>query len=119
MSHTEITDTASIFIVGSETTATLLNGATYYLLKTHRVLKKLQKEIRETFSRDEEINLVSTQKLKYLHAVVEEALRVFPPASSIFPRRTGDIPEEIDGHIVPPNVSCPSSILSVYDFTNF
>ena len=106
MSHQEVTDTASILIVGgSETTATLIIGATYYLLKNPEVLKKAQDEVRSTFIKDEEININSVYKLTYLRAVVEESLRIYPPGSSIFPRRTGAVPETIDGHVVPPDVS--------------
>lgn len=108
MTHAEITDTACILIVGgSETTATLLSGATYYLAKNPRVLKKAREEVRMTFEKEEDINLLSLGKLPYLQAVIDESLRIYPPAASIFPRRTVGW-EMIDGHHVAPDVSAPS-----------
>jgi len=105
MNHSEIIDTASILIVGgSETTATLLCGLTYYLLTTPHVLKRLQSEIFHAFTTEDEINLRTVSRLPYLDAVVQEALRMYPPASSTFPRRTPREGEIIDGQFVPGNV---------------
>ncbi|KAF2122857.1 putative benzoate 4-monooxygenase cytochrome P450 [Lophiotrema nucula] len=106
MNREEVVDTASILIVGgSETTATILCGLTYYLLVTPRVMQKLQDEIRSTFSSEADIHLRTLTRLPYLDAVVEEALRMYPPASSIFPRRTPSEGDEIDGYYVPGNTS--------------
>lgn len=106
MSREEVVDTASILIVGgSETTATLLCGLTYYLLVNPHVMERLKQEIRSTFTTEEDINLRTLTSLPYLDAVVEEALRMYPPASSIFPRRTPPEGEMIDGRFVTGNVS--------------
>ncbi|ORY14671.1 cytochrome P450 [Clohesyomyces aquaticus] len=106
MNREEVVDTASILIIGgSETTATLLCGLTYYLLVTPHVMERLQDEIRSTFSTEDEIHLRTLTRLPYLDAVVEEALRMYPPASSIFPRRTPPEGDIIDGKFVPGNTS--------------
>ena len=60
-----------IVVAGSETTATILTGATYLLLKNPAVLKKLESEIRR-FSTEEELTFLSTSQLPYLNAVIEE-----------------------------------------------
>lgn len=80
MTLDEIRINASLLVVaGSETTATALSGVTY-LLGTHpEVLAKLTKEVRETFSSESEIDLISVQHLKYMLAVLDEGLRLFPP----------------------------------------
>jgi cytochrome P450 len=80
MSIEELRETCvSITLAGSETTASSLCGTIYYLLKNPRALEKLVKEVRTTFSTEEEINMANTQNLKYGLAVIEESLRIFPP----------------------------------------
>lgn len=60
--------TAILIIAGSEITATILVGVTYYFLTNPSVHQKLIQEIRSTFHADEEITNASTQNLAYLHA---------------------------------------------------
>ena len=113
MTRGEVTgNTGVLIIAGSETTATLLSGATYFLLKNPRVLEKLKTEVRSHFQSIEEINIVSSGQLPYLHAVLEEALRLYPPVPSRLPRRTGSNVEIIDGHVVPPYVCSSNHRLS-------
>ncbi|TGJ84279.1 hypothetical protein E0Z10_g4495 [Xylaria hypoxylon] len=69
-----------IMLAGSETTATLLSGVTYWLLKTPHALKKATEEVRATFKSDDEITFDDTRaKLTYMMACLQEALRIFPP----------------------------------------
>jgi cytochrome P450 len=81
MSYVELEANSEILIIaGGETTATALSGATYYLLKTPRVMEKLVREVRGKFSGEAEINSTTVGQLKYLQAVIEETLRMYPPA---------------------------------------
>ncbi|PSN65308.1 putative benzoate 4-monooxygenase cytochrome P450 [Corynespora cassiicola Philippines] len=76
----ELKNTAGdIALAGSETTATLLAGLFYYLLMNPAVLDKVTEEVR-TLPHDEDITIASTSKLPYFVAVLEEGLRIFPPA---------------------------------------
>ncbi|KAH8819269.1 cytochrome protein [Xylogone sp. PMI_703] len=93
----------TMVIAGSETTATLMSGATYYLLKNPDKMEKLVAEIRGAFSSSGEINFVSVNKLSYLLACLNEALRIYPPVPDAFPRNTGQHAETICGKSVPPN----------------
>ena len=103
MTNEEIINNASILIIaGSETTATLLSGATFRLLTNPRVLRKVQNEVRSAFSSADEMTFASTGKLPYLHAVLEESLRMYPPVPSFLPRRCGENGNMIDGRYVPP-----------------
>ncbi|KAI0528166.1 cytochrome protein [Xylaria bambusicola] len=69
-----------IMLAGSETTATLLSGVTYWLLRTPHALKRVVEEVRETFNADEEITFDDTRtKLPYMAACLQEGLRIFPP----------------------------------------
>jgi len=95
----------TVIIAGSETTATLLSGVTYFLLKNPEKLKKLAEEIRTSFTSADEINFVSVNKLSYLLACLNEALRLYPPVPDAFPRNTGENWESICGMDVPPNVN--------------
>lgn len=90
---------------GSETSATLLSGLTYYLCKTPVVLQKLVFEIRNTFTTDIDINLTATNKMQYLNAVIEEGLRIYPPVASGLYRVPPQGGGTIDGYFVPTDVS--------------
>ncbi len=106
LTATEISVNAQFLILaGSETTATLLSGATYYLLTNKAVLDKVCDEVRSTFQNEDNITFTSVSRLPYLNAVVEEGLRIYPPVPSTAPRRTLLEGNVIDGHWVPGNVS--------------
>ncbi|OJJ99047.1 hypothetical protein ASPACDRAFT_120148 [Aspergillus aculeatus ATCC 16872] len=96
-----VSNGSTIIIAGSETTATLLSGVTYLLLKSPRVLSKLQDEIRSTFSDESEIDLESCNKLEYCLAVLTEALRVYPPVGPGLPRIVDAQGDMIAGNWVP------------------
>lgn len=96
-----------LLTAGSETTATLLSGATYYLLQNPDFLRRVQLELRTVFKKEEEITLrsVSTPSLlPYLEATIQESFRCYPSVPAILPRRTGPEGAVIDGKFVPGNV---------------
>ncbi|KAK2028458.1 isotrichodermin C-15 hydroxylase [Colletotrichum zoysiae] len=71
-----------LVIAGSETTAATLTGTTY-LLGTHpKVLQKLNEEVRTAYKDSSEITIGSVNKLTYMLAVLNEALRMYPPVTS-------------------------------------
>ena len=106
MSKEEIIATFEVLMVaGSETTATLLSGVTYQLLKNPNVLKKLVAEIRSTFVHSHEITIASVNNLTYQLAVLDEALRIMPPIANALVRLVPSGPGEIvGGHFVPGGV---------------
>ncbi|KAL3452706.1 cytochrome P450 monooxygenase [Aspergillus insuetus] len=80
---------AEILIIGgSETTASLLSGVTYLLLRNPEAYEKLKLEIRSAFQSQEEINMTSVNKLSYMLACLDEALRMYPPIANGLPRVT-------------------------------
>ncbi|KKA20160.1 Cytochrome P450 [Rasamsonia emersonii CBS 393.64] len=106
MTPDEIEAASSILIIaGSETTATLLSGATYLLLKNPKALETLKREIRSSFRTEKDINFQSVAQLPYLHAVLEESLRLYPPVPSTFPRTTPAPGEIVCGRFVPEKTS--------------
>ncbi|KAH8746946.1 cytochrome P450 [Diaporthe sp. PMI_573] len=88
---------------GSETTAGTLTAWTYFVSSNPRVHQLVANEIRGKFKRGEDIDwqTVNSQNLPYLHATIEETLRLLPlPAAS--PQRI--VPQggvEICGEYVP------------------
>lgn len=91
----------TLIFAGSETTATLLSGAVYYICAHPLVLQKLQHEIRGTFQDKGDINMVSVNQLPYMLAMISEVLRIYPPVAISFNRRTPPHGCTIAGHHVP------------------
>jgi cytochrome P450 len=105
MSREEIIKTSGTLIVGgSETSATLLSGIIFHLLKNPSTLEKLTTEIRTTFSDTAEINFVKLAKLQYLNACIQEALRIYPPVPGIVPRKMIPGGAVINGYFIPEGV---------------
>jgi cytochrome P450 len=105
MTTEELQANANVLVIaGSETTATVLAGVCFYLMKYPECLKKLRDEIDEAFNSEAEMNAVSIGQLKYMAAVIQEALRVYPPVPAILPRRTPSGGETINGQFVPEGV---------------
>ena len=103
---------------GSETTATAMSTATFYLLRNPETMAKLKDEVRGVFNSPSEINNASTTPLRYLNAVCREAMRVYPPLPFALPRLVPEGGDTIDGHWVPGGVGhsliyCPCSMLTV------
>ncbi|GME65741.1 Cytochrome p450 protein [Neofusicoccum parvum] len=88
-------------LAGTETTATSLSGLTYYLLRSPDKMRKLVDEIRGAFTDLQDMNLVNLQQLPYLHACIEEALRMYPPAPIGTPRKVAEGGAAICGQWVP------------------
>jgi cytochrome P450 len=99
----EICEQAAILIVaGSETTASLLSAVTYLLLTNQPVLAKLTTIVRTAFQSEAEINSITVNNLDYLLAVLNEALRMYPPVVGIA-RVTPPDGCIIAGNLVPGN----------------
>lgn len=108
MSRAEIEATSSLLILGgSDTTATLLAGTVYYLLQNPQVKQKLVIEIRDTFADEADIDLTSCNKLPYLLATLEEAMRIYPPVALGSPRIVSAEGAVLGGYHVPPKVRLP------------
>lgn len=106
LSNLELVIMASAFIVaGSRTSAAALSGMTWFLLRNPPVYSRLVDEIRSAFQKEEEITMVATAQLRYLSAVIEEGLRLYPPSPPSLPRFVPGKGEEIDGKWVPGGVS--------------
>lgn len=106
MTRQEIMGTAAVLVAaGSETTASLLSGAVFHLLKNETALRKVTDEVRSSFANEDEITFATVARLPYLQAVIDESLRMYPPVPGALPRRTPPEGDVIDGYTVPGNVS--------------
>lgn len=117
----------TIIVAGSDTTASLLAGASFYLMRNQTTLDRITKEIRSTFRNEQEIDCHSVNQLHYLTAVLKETMRMYPPAPAGTPRRVvlhgGDY---IDGRRVPQNTTvgiqpwaCNRSAFNFHDPDSF
>lgn len=97
---------ANMFMIGgTETTATLLSGLTFHLLANKRTMERLISEIRTTFALNEDITMERLAKLPYLHACIEEGLRMYSPISNGLPRIVPPGGVTVQGWEVPAGVS--------------
>lgn len=79
----------------------------WHLLTNPETLEKLTSEVSGTFSSVEDIKYQSFQSLPYLHAVIEEGLRICPPNPGLIPRVVVDRSLGnlvIGDHVFPPGV---------------
>ncbi|CAK7212888.1 hypothetical protein SCUCBS95973_001613 [Sporothrix curviconia] len=113
MTAEELFLNAEILIMGgSETTATAMSGLVFLLGHNPAAYRILVDEIRSAFASDEDINMKSTARLPYLHAAIEEGMRLYPPASETPPRISPGA--EVAGHYIPKGVQ-----LSIYQWATF
>jgi cytochrome P450 len=102
MSMPEMTANASnIVLGGSETTATLLSGCIYMLLRHPPVMENVMAELRQHFSSSDEIDLFSVSHLTYTLAVLDETMRIYPPVPTQAPRGVPKGGDTIGGVYIP------------------
>lgn len=105
----EIDSNVSLLIfAGSETSATACTSVTWFLLKNPATLERLQNEIRGSFDAMGDITISAVSPLPYLHAVIQEGLRLHPPAPIAFPREVDRPGVIVHGQEIPVGVSIVS-----------
>ncbi|KAL1623007.1 hypothetical protein SLS56_008484 [Neofusicoccum ribis] len=93
---------ASFMLAGTETTATILSGLIYLLLKNPDTMQKIVEEVRQVQT-EEELTFENLARMKYLAACLQEAFRCYPPVSVGLPRVTPPGGNAICGKWVPEN----------------
>ena len=94
-----------IMMAGAGTTVTFLSGVMYYLGHDSKALSRMQDELRSTFPSTEAIDSNALLSCEYLNAVIEEGLRIYPPAGAAHLSRI--VPKggcEISGSFIPEGV---------------
>ncbi|PGH13960.1 hypothetical protein AJ79_03375 [Helicocarpus griseus UAMH5409] len=101
LSKEELVDNSILLTTaGSETTATTLAGVTYFLCSHPDVLAKLNAEVRLAFKSEDEIDVNSVQNLTYMHAVLKEAMRVYPAVAVALERLSPPCGTQIAGEYI-------------------
>lgn len=95
----------SLIVAGSETSATLLSGCIFYLCTAPHVMSRLVAEIRSNFKQDSDMTFRAVEELKYMNAVMEESLRIYPPFVTSLSRLVPQGGAAVDGHFLPEDVS--------------
>ncbi|KAL6650983.1 hypothetical protein ACP70R_009908 [Stipagrostis hirtigluma subsp. patula] len=93
-----------LFLAGIDTTSSALEFTMAELIRTPRVMKKLQAEVRSCIPKEQEaVNEASLADMAYLRAVIKESLRLHPVAPLILPHFS-TVSCSIDGYTIPPGV---------------
>ncbi|KAK0115644.1 hypothetical protein ONS96_014091 [Cadophora gregata f. sp. sojae] len=84
----------NVLIAGRDTTAATLSYAFHLLLQNPATLKTLHSEIENVVGCEKDINRAHIQRMPYLHNVLQETLRLYPPApiNIRFCRKTTTLP---------------------------
>ena len=116
LSRGEHHSNASLFMIaGTETTATALSGTTYHLLRHPTTLQTLLAELHAAFpSGFDAITLEDLARQKYLNAVLQEGLRMYPPVPIGLPRVTPREGSVLCGQFVPGETSIAVNQLATY-----
>lgn len=91
-------ETMTLFVAGHETTALTLSWTWYLLSENPEVERKLHEELKTVLG-GRSPEAASLERLPYLHAVVQESLRVYPPAYIM--ARTAIAPFSLGGYDFP------------------
>ncbi|MDQ4143682.1 MAG: cytochrome P450, partial [Actinomycetota bacterium] len=99
LSDSELRDEAMTFLLaGHETTANALTWTWYLLSKNLHVLEELQGEA-DSVIQGEVPTAAEVERLEFTRAVIEESMRLYPPAWLIEREATRD--DELDGYEIP------------------
>lgn len=76
-----------LMVAGSDTISITIAACFYYISRNSDILQRLNTEIREKFDRMSDIRSgVALSSCKYLRAVIDETMRIAPPAGVPLPR---------------------------------
>jgi hypothetical protein len=98
-------NSSSVLIAGSETTSSMLSGVTYLLLTNRDAYEKVAHEVRTSFNSESEITLTSVNRLTYMLACLNEAMRLYPPVPFGMPRFVPKGGAKVSGEFIPEDVS--------------
>ncbi|KAF8023176.1 hypothetical protein BT93_F0622 [Corymbia citriodora subsp. variegata] len=80
----------SMLIAGTDTSATTIEWAMSLLVNHPNVMKKARAELDDAIGLDRLADETDIHKLPYLHNIINEALRLFPPAPLLLARESAE-----------------------------
>ncbi|KAH8736553.1 cytochrome P450 [Ilyonectria robusta] len=106
----------SIAIAGSDGTATALTATTFLLLTHPQVYQQLRDNIRAEFAIEDDIKstALAGDRIPLLDAVLNEAMRLYPPVAVTLPRVVPPWGATIDGLFVPGGTTVGVNHLATY-----
>uniref|UniRef100_A0A3Q2QMR1 unspecific monooxygenase n=1 Tax=Fundulus heteroclitus TaxID=8078 RepID=A0A3Q2QMR1_FUNHE len=100
--HEIFSQVTMLLFAGYETSATTLVFLAYTLARNPEVMKRLQQEIDSTFPHKGPVQYDSLMQMEYLSSVVDECLRLYPPAARL--ERTAKETVKVKGITIPKNM---------------
>ncbi|AEI47158.1 cytochrome P450 [Runella slithyformis] len=91
-------EVTTIFMAGHETTANALSWALYLLSKHRDVLHKLREEVKMVLGEEGMPTFETIRELKYTLQVVQEVMRLYPPAWVMGRKALGD--DQLSGYSI-------------------
>lgn len=95
---------ATFMAAGTETTATALCGVVWFLARDGEAMGKVTEEVRG-LKGEEEMTMDTLARLPYLNAVINEAMRLYPPTPDMLYRLVPEGGAMVCGKLVPAGVS--------------
>ena len=106
----------TIFIAGNETSSNALTWTLYLLSQHPEIEKKLVAEIKERFT-DKPITTASIMEFHYSKMILEESMRLYPPAWIVGRRPLEDV--EIEGYNIPKDTNILMPVFSLHKNPNY
>jgi cytochrome P450 len=101
----------TVFLAGYDTTSTVLTWCFYLLMEHPHVFQKLQSEV-DTILAGKLPTIEDLPKLSYTYRVIQETLRMYPPAS--FLTRQAKETDQLDGYCIPESTLILVSIYAIH-----
>ncbi|CAN1829123.1 Desmethyl-deoxy-podophyllotoxin synthase [Linum perenne] len=89
-----------IFLGGSDTSSTLVEWIMSELMKNPLVMQKAQKEVRQLFDEQGEVDESRLDELHYLQLIIKETFRLHPIAPLFLPRECRET-VVVNGYLIP------------------
>jgi len=109
-------ESATLIVAGSDTSSTAIASVLFYLAHNTAAYEQAKAEVRSIFASRDHIRMgADLAACKYLHACIDEALRLSPPVGSALFREV-IVPggSAIDGHHIPEGTDVGVSIYAIH-----